>query len=564
MLDQEQELVGVLIIDTTNETQASRAQLSIKKLVLPPTWALGLAVLIIAVAVFHLAFLLRYPTVFVDEAWMASRAWAWLHTGVNVGPLDGIEMSRLDGYWTFYPLLPTLLHAATIRLFGMSVASLRLLSLMFGFGLLIAVYLIAYELYRSRRTALITVLLVSISFPFLLSAHLIRPDIFVAALGYMAIALYLVGRRTQRSVFNLSTGLLIGIAFEIHPNAAIYGPIIVALHLVDDGRRFIRQRSFWTFVVGTCLSLAGYVWLHILPYPETYFTLMSGYTPTHTPPVASGKPSAILGNLASMGEYLLRGTATRILATLIAAVILWRKGVATYARPLTMLVVGIVTFALFVRHKGDYYLILIAPLTDIVLGIGIEQMLQWESGTTMLWLKRGQADGFSTIAASLARFLSKALVYSALAVSLVLTFNTVRTAPPPGDLDLIAHRIEQVVPKDGSIMGSHTFWFKLYQHPYLTWQQIRAYQRFNPDSTFDDAMQALHPDVLMIDDHMRLFIVADPSNVRRYFRERSLPKQEFEAFLARRGELEDKFDTAAYGTIEIYSIHWDDADSAAP
>jgi len=169
---------------------------------------------------------------------MASRAWAWLHTGLNFGPLDAGVWDKFEGYWTVLPLLPTLVNATFIRLFGLKVGSLRLASLLAGFGLLAIVYYIFYELYRSRRGGLIAVFLVSTSLSFLYSSHFIRQDIYVATLGFGAIALYLAGRRRQQSVLSLLAGLLIGAAFEFHPNGAIYAPVIGALYLLDDGRRF--------------------------------------------------------------------------------------------------------------------------------------------------------------------------------------------------------------------------------------------------------------------------------------------------------------------------------------
>lgn len=272
-------------------------------------WTLGLATLAVAVLIFHLAFLRRYPAAFVDEAWMASRAWAWLQTGRNVSPLDHAIFSNLDRYWAVKPVVLTLVHAITIRLIGLSLMSLRLASFLAGTALLAAIYIISQELYQSHRGAAITVLLVATSYPFLYSSHLVRPDIFVSALGFGAIALYFVGRHRHPVILNLLAGLMLGLAFEIHPNAMIYGPIVVALYLVDDKWQFIRKRAFWAFVGGTCLGLAGYIWLHILPNPETYFAIMSRPQQTHMPPVASGALTGIALSFLDTAKFLLTSTA---------------------------------------------------------------------------------------------------------------------------------------------------------------------------------------------------------------------------------------------------------------
>lgn len=533
------------MIKNADCSQSWPTWISVQKLLLARWWTLGLVVAILAVLIFHLVFLLRFPPVFVDEAWMASRAWGWLQSGLNFSPLDAGVWDKFEGYWTFYPIVSTLLHAATIQLLGLKVTSLRLLSLLFGLGLLAAVYFISYEFSRSRRCSLITVLLVSTSWPFLRSSHLVRPDIFVATLGLCAITLHLVSCRTQRPSLSLLAGLLIGVAFEIHMNASIYGPVVVALYLAEYGRQLLRQRNFWGFVGGICLGLVWYVWLHILPYPQTFATMGQELAETHLPPVFSGNPLSILKSFIETLVFLLGGTVFRFLATLIAAVILWRGRSTAHVKPLTMFVVGTLTFVFLIRNKIYYYLILIAPFSDILLAIWIDQTLEKNRATILRW---------------------KVFVYSIVAVSLTLSLYLVNSSPAPGDLNLVVDRVKSVISKDASVMGPQTYWFGLYEHSYLSWQSIKGYQRFHPGSTFDDAIQMLRPDMLIIDSHLRQFIVSDrsdipPSRFRGYIWDRRLPKQDFDMFLARRGRLEDSFDTAAYGTVQIYSIHWDMEDS---
>lgn len=503
-------------------------------------WIVAIGALCIVVMLLHILFLLRFPPVFVDEAWMASRAYAWIHDGVNVGPLDGALIEQPEEFTHVLPLITTLIHAKVIQAIGLSVLSLRLVSLLAGTALLTAIYAISLELYRSRRGGAITVLLVAVSYPFLYSSHLVRPDIFVAALGFGAIALYLVGRRRYPTALNVLAGLMLGIAFEIHPNAMIYGPIIVALYLVDDKWRFFRKREFWAFVGGTCLGLAGYVWLHILPNPGTYFAIISEPQQTHMPPAASGALTGIALSFLDTAKFLLTGTGGRLIAVMAAIIALWRMQRSKHVQAFTMFAASFVAFAFLIRNKIPYYLILITPFSNVLLGAWIEQTLR-EGVVTTFWLKR-----------------AKAITYSAVVASLLIAGVELALTPPPGDVDLVAERVEQVLPEDALVMGTHTYWFGLHDNLYRTWQQIRAYRRFNPDATFDEAARTLRPDVLIIDDHMRTFILEDPESAPRYARERHLLKKDVDDFLARRGTLVDQFDTAAYGTIEIHTINWHD------
>lgn len=501
-------------------------------------------VVLVVVLLFHALFLPRFPPVFVDEAIMASRAWAWLQTGLNFGPLDaGVFEKRFDGYWTFHPLIPTWIHAAFIQCCGLSVISLRAASLLAGALLLIAVYSIAYQISGFQRCGFIAALLVGTSFTFLISSHLVRYDIFVATFGFAAIAFYLFGRRRNLAFFSFLAGILIGLAFEIHVNAAIHGPVLLALYLADDGLAFVRCRSFWAFSGGVTVALGWYLWLHVLRYPEAYLGIGQAFAGTHSPPLFSGDFSLMLTSLLEMGPQLLRFTGSRILVTVIAVVILWRTQCTSLSKPTLLLLISISTFGLLIGNKMHYYFILVTPFVEIAFAVWVHQMLYEYRSTTL---------GFK---------LAKTLTYSTLGVSLALIFLAVRSTPPPGDLQLIANRIKRVLPGDGSIMGSQTYWFDLYQYSYLSWQQILAYRRYEVNSTFDDAMKALRPDVLVIDDHMRLFITRDISEIPRsgfdrYIWDRRLEKRDVDAFLKRHAALQDRFSTATYGIIEIYSLRW--------
>ena len=118
---------------------------------------------------------------------MGARAWTWLNTGVNFSTLDAGVFDALDGYWTFYPLTPTLIHAAAFRIGGFSLGALRAASLLAGFMLVVLVGLLMREFGGGRKAQVGAALLVAASLPFALSAHLERPNIFVAAPGFAAV-----------------------------------------------------------------------------------------------------------------------------------------------------------------------------------------------------------------------------------------------------------------------------------------------------------------------------------------------------------------------------------------
>jgi 4-amino-4-deoxy-L-arabinose transferase-like glycosyltransferase len=507
--------------------------------------ALLLSLSILALMVLHALSLRYYPPVFVDEAIMISRAWAWLQTGLNFGPLDaGVFDKRFDGYWTFHPLIPTWFHALFVQMFGLDLRLLRLASLLCGTGVLIAVFSISYQLSDSSRCAFVAALLVVTSFSFFLSAHHVRYDIIVAALGFSAIAVHLAAFHRKSIVLSVLSGLLIGLAFEVHVNAVIYGPVILALFFAEERWRFHRQRVFWGFVAGSLVALAWYLWQHVIRFPEAYFGIGRSMAGTHYPPLFLGDPLATATALSEMGLYLLGLTPFQTVATGVAAVMLWKRGLAP--KPVFMFLIAVISFALLIKSKQGYYLILIAPFFDIVLAEWLEHFV-FRNYALRFWSRVARG---TTIVVLLAGSLFS-----------LATFLMAFKSPPLNEPKSVAQRIEQVIPKGSSIMGPQTYWFDLHQYRYISWQNILAYQTHVPQTTFDDAMATLRPDVLVVDDDLREFILPEQevvprSGFERYAWERRLPKIEVDAFLARRGTLKYSLETQNYGTVEIYLINW--------
>ena len=67
------------------------------------------------ILILHFWSLMRYPAPFVDEAWLTSRAWAFLHTGHQLGSLDMGVAENLPGGWVANQWLITALQSICLR-----------------------------------------------------------------------------------------------------------------------------------------------------------------------------------------------------------------------------------------------------------------------------------------------------------------------------------------------------------------------------------------------------------------------------------------------------------------
>ena len=525
---------------------------------------LALPGLLAALAGLHLASLLRTPPPHVDEAWYAARAWALIHTGRAFGVLDQGVLDRFPGYWTFFPWLGTWLQALAMRLLGPTLLAVRLVSLAFGLLLLGAVYVVGERL-GGRRVGLVGVCLVAVSRAFLLSAHRARQDVMIAALGFTAVALHLSDRARSLSLKSLLSGLAVGLAFEIHPNAAVYGPALLALHLVDEGRRFLRSSRFWGFAAGLLLGLAFYAGKHILPYPQSFVAMARlGFGPTHTPPLLVPDPGLWLRALGNAAILLIWSGELRapLAAATVAALALRRSPADRRLAALSAtLFVG---FAALIRNSATYYVIAIAPAAELAVASLLDGLLRQR-------LPPGaEGKGEAQPAAHTRRLSARLLLPrpGRTALGLLLALGCIVTvAPVPFSLAhmlddprpefrLTLERIRQAVPSGSAVMGPQTYWFGLPEERYYSWEQLVLYREHVAGSSLEDAFRALGPQYLIIDRKMEEALVESQEGLSEYHRYFSLLRRDVEAFLARRAVLVAAVETQTFGRVRIYAIDW--------
>ena len=490
-----------------------------------------------AVVTFHLLTLMRFPAPFVDEAWFAGRAWALIHSGHAFSTLDMGIIEELEGYWTFFPWLPAWIQAQVMSLFASpDIFAVRIVSLAFGLMLLAAVYAIADQL-GGRRLALLSVVLVSVSWPFFYSAHLARTDIMAAAFGFMAVALY-ANHRSSRSWMGLISGLCVGVAYEMHAYGAIFGVAIVALYFLDLRWIMFKSRHFWSFVLGTIVGLVFYAALHILPYPQTYYEINQlTFAVDHIPPILTLDPHVITQAVSDMGVMLFAAYQPMILVILLSIVVLVKRSSEVDKRLLVLAGSLVIGHTLLIRTKFLYYAILVTPALDLIVATFLLQFFQYR------WRGRVRDYAYHTF------------VWGLLAGAIALNLSALRI-DFQGDYQLAQSRISEVVKPGDSIMGPQTYWFGLYDHTYYSWEKLRLYQRYEQGSTLQDALQEFRPDILIIDRFLSFFMVEAGQEQDLYQQTLGVPRSEMETFLTCYADLMTEFDGGYYGQVRVYRINW--------
>jgi hypothetical protein len=177
-----------------------------------------------------------------------------------------LEFPQYDRYtyWTLPLYMLTL--AGWIRVFGASLISTRLLSVLFGNVLVIAWYLIVRRLVGSRLAGIVAALFVAVDFSVITAASTTRMDCMTAALGACGAAVYLGLRGKHLSLALLAGNTFAAAALMCHPVGAAQVLALLVLILCLD-RRSVGWRSLPLIALPYVLFLSGWG-LYILRAPD--------------------------------------------------------------------------------------------------------------------------------------------------------------------------------------------------------------------------------------------------------------------------------------------------------
>ena len=199
------------------------------------TWS---RLLFAAVVIGYLAILLanlltRIP--WADEAYVANPAWNLASHGFM--GTTCIEMTR--SHWTridqhTYNTFPVgiLNLAFGYKLFGFSLVTTRLPSVLWALILLYAIYRFLIALDASPAQAALSVFLLAVDYNFMIAATFARLDMMYAALGFSALAVYAVLRPRHPATAVLASCSLAALALFTHPNGLIFIPALLVVELL--------------------------------------------------------------------------------------------------------------------------------------------------------------------------------------------------------------------------------------------------------------------------------------------------------------------------------------------
>ncbi len=233
---------------------------------------------------------------------------AGLYPDEAVNGIDAITANETDNYQLFYTNnngregLFINIQAIIIRIFGESIATLRLASVIFGTLAVAGIYLLALELWHKRNIALISAFLVAFSYWAINFSRIgFRASMMSAILTFSFFFLFR-GLRTKSFLSFAIAGFIFGLGFHSYIAFRV-APLILIIILIGatlSYQNFLSQ--FWkhglVFITFTLLSCAPIAY-EFLTHPE-YLSSRSGSISIFSPDVNQGSISGTLAKTFSL------------------------------------------------------------------------------------------------------------------------------------------------------------------------------------------------------------------------------------------------------------------------
>lgn len=340
-----------------------------------------------------------------DEAWFFSPARNLVDKGyMGTSVLDptstfrSVNLTGIDHYTYWIMPLYLVTQAGFYEVAGASLASMRVLSMLWGLVALLAWYGIVKKLGTGREAALLAAALLAIDFQFAWSSSAGRMDIMAEALAASGLYAYLWTRDRSLLAAMVSGHALVAAAVFTHPLMIMAWAGLIFMTLYLDYRRL--RWFYWPVAATPYLAAAFAWWLYIRKAPEVFLLQFGGN--------ASNRWEFLASPLTALWQELTRryletyGVGGQMALTsrtkvLVLVVYLGGAALCMLMRDLrrrqgVRLLLGLLLLFVLLLPVLDslrqvFYLVHILPLLAGLAGIGLWQA--WRQGGKMRWLAGG-------------------------------------------------------------------------------------------------------------------------------------------------------------------------------
>ncbi len=479
----------------------------------------------LAISLWHLT---SVPPVYGDEPWVASTALKLAREGVFGSDLLGGFHGTERHYYVFMPVHPLLL-AATYKVAGFGLLQTRLASVGLGMLVLILTYALGRRLYGPTVGLLGAGLLLVVRLngvtPYQTTgillvdmARIARFDLPVPVFGLLSLHAGLSALRRASAGFWALAGLAAAVAGLSHVYGFFWILVLMILLITPLRDGWTKDRGRFRMLIALlggfalpCLIYVVYIltgfhdWvdqtrqyaprfglLHLSWYLQNVLTEYKRYGPG-------------LGPLS--WNYLLRPGFWCYLLFLPASLLyLARETIRKRDESAAILLAGCLVFpllfALVITNKVAYYSLTYLPLFSLSVSAAVVALWTWARRDNRIRI--------------LVMLTAAAVLVSAEGFGRYVTVE--KSTVGATDYDTFRARLRVNVPPAAKILALHNYWFGFENQPYVSWYvplMLMDDRSGSPALTAQEALGAINPDVIIVDDHLRSYFATAQANDKR-------------------------------------------------
>jgi 4-amino-4-deoxy-L-arabinose transferase-like glycosyltransferase len=318
----------------------------------------------------------------------------------------------------------------------LSVATVRMVSLLSAAVALTAVFGIGRELW-SRRVGVLAVVLLAVSPNFVRQSHDARPEMMLVVFWTTALFLVLNGERNGSPLRLAAGGLVAGLAADTHLNGVIFP---VALFVVLLVRRASPGKLVF-YSLGVVVAGLWWLWLHVLQDPALFREQLEVFGVPMPVVEILERPVQVFALEAARYVFVQPQASVLLLwVAVLAAVVLLRHHRDSALLSLLALFGTVFVFmALFVGTRAPWYAVILWPVCALLVARLVDVS---------------------------PRRVAMGLMGVLVTVSIAATAWTV-WQQSEWSYDRHVARLQEVIPPDATVQGDPSLWFGFADQPFI-------------------------------------------------------------------------------------------------
>ncbi|MBN1384703.1 MAG: glycosyltransferase family 39 protein [Elusimicrobia bacterium] len=416
----------------------------LEKMLMSKALKYGIGIFMVVYFTISFLTLTKIPLHSRDEVWFSEVSYYFMQYGsFNSQMFQGLK--EAVGGWVGHGAIFYIVDTISFHLIGTGLFQARLPVFLLSFVILFLVYKTAKKLYN-QRTAVLSFIIVAISYIFFKSSHAFEAHIFLLFVQLLCLYLFvMLKENTANKFLPFLIGLLAMASLEIHWIGTIIPIAILILFIYEKRLSVLKDRQFYFFIFGCLVSFLVFIYYRI--YVQGWNQFVYKYNLYY----GLSEPSSYLKSLTEEIVRYRKYFATpyrvfELLPMFIAICYVLKRRTKSDFLLLILIITYIVLMALVVKNKNPYF-ILFFPFIYVLIASVIDNLLS-------------NLKQLNTISKT-------SLLFIILIIPFFLCFDFRLIRQYWGaDYSKYIKELKQYIPSHSSVMGPMPLWYGFYDQLY--------------------------------------------------------------------------------------------------